>query len=89
MPREPAVIYVLECTRDIEVVSPRGQFEAVVNPFGRVLPMSASGKSAHWPVNSVTGLHIEGFLPLVRVELCGKCFGNPRTYGHDRQSLLD
>ena len=41
---------------DLEMVAPAGQLEAVVAELAGFAARSSSGRSAHWPVNSVTGL---------------------------------
>ena len=40
---------------DVEVVAPAGELEAVEAPAAALPASSSSGRSAHWPVKSVTG----------------------------------
>ena len=40
---------------DLEVVAPAGELDAVEAPASELGGRSASGRSAHWPVNRVTG----------------------------------
>ena len=55
----PAVAVVLERLVDLEVVAPTGELETVEAPAAGLRGRSSSGRSAHWPVNSVTGRGIE------------------------------
>ena len=50
---------------DVEMIPPAGQFEPLVAELAGLSARSSSGRSAHWPVNNVTGraMHVPPALP--------------------------
>ena len=55
LPLRVDVAVVRERRVDVEVVAPAGELEAVEAPAAAFSASSSSGRSAHWPVKSVTG----------------------------------